>query len=200
MPIHAIRVGDNIVADEKSKLCALGDAWAKTFAQDKPIDETLAENVAIRFASKIEIPDFAPPSSAFIGFFLRRAQDSAPGVDGIPYSAWFRSGPDGWRLLHQVAVWLCAGLGMLMDFNDTFIDFVAKGFEDDDHINIIRETSASRPLGLKNCDVKAVSGATHDLVKRPTAAKASRLQRGFLQGRNFLNNVVDLERTHGFIR
>ena len=193
LPIHAIKVGDVSVTDDSGKLDALADAWAPTFSHAKPIDEAMAETVAEQLSSKYDIPDYAPPSSAFIGHYLRQVRNSAPGKDGIPYSAWFRAGPRAWLLLHQVAVWLCSGFGMLIDFNEALFVFIAKGVENDDQGGITREPIATRPLGLKNADVKAVSGATYALIKRAVGLYASRLQRGFVQMRNFLDNIVDLD-------
>jgi hypothetical protein len=119
--------------------------------------------------------------------------NSAPGVDGIPYLAWLQAGPAGWHLLHEIGVWLCAGLDMLIGFNDTLIVFKPKGSELHDSVEVVRDPTSTRPLALKNADDKVISGAIHYVTKAPVAKCASRLQNGFIHGRNFLNNIVDLD-------
>ena len=68
-----------------------------------------------------------------------------------------------------------------------------KGVEADDHLGVVREPTATRPLGLKNTDVKTISGAIHHCIKREVPRFASSLQRGFIYGRNFLDNIVELD-------
>ena len=89
---------------------------------------------------------------------------------------------------------------MLIGFNDTLKIFTAKGSDDHDVIEVVREPSATRPLGLKNTDVKTISGAVHFLTRSNVAKGASRLQNGFIQGRNFINNIVDLDTQGRIIR
>ena len=193
LPVHAIRVGDRLVLDADERLSSLADTWSATFACVKPIDVDAAREVIARCATDFAIEDFAPPSSSCIRSYLMNVRDSAPGVDGLPYRAWLRAGPTAWLLLHEVACWLCAGNLMPCDFNDALFIFVPKGLEEDDELGIVRSPDATRPLGLKNTDVKCISGATHYLIKRPLAARAAPQQNGFVFGRNFINNVVDLD-------
>ena len=61
----AIKVNGSLIADDFEKQNALATAWAPTFSQVKTINTRLAEAVADRFASKFDLPDSAPPSSAF---------------------------------------------------------------------------------------------------------------------------------------
>jgi hypothetical protein len=84
-------------------------------------------------------------------------------------------------------------MGMLIDFNDCLMIFAPKGSESTDHSGIVREPAATRPLGLKNTDVKTISGTVHINLKHAVPLYASRLQRGFISKRNFLDNIVDLD-------
>ena len=193
LPIVAIRVGDRLEHHPDARLSSLADAWSSTFSTIKPIDRSLAREVIKKQSSDLDFDDFAPPSSACIRSYLTNVRNSAPGIDGLPYRAWLQAGPSAWTLLHEVAVWLCAGLLMPCNFNDALFIFVPKGTEDDDETGIIRSPSATRPLGLKNTDVKCISGATHFLIRHSIAKFAARQQNGFVHGRNFINNVVDLD-------
>ena len=195
LQIFAIKDGDNLILGESARMDALGQFWSDTFCQPAPIDSLLAGQFAEKFATQFDFTHFEPPSSSYIHYYLRQVRNSSPGVDGIPFRAWLRSGPTAWRLLHHVAVWLCQGLGMLSNFNDTLMIFIAKGQEADDDSGVVRSSGATRPLGLKNADVKCISGATYHMLRSSLATSASPLQNGFLFRRNFLNNIVDLD-TH----
>jgi hypothetical protein len=186
LAIAAIKVDSTLITSDMDKTFALAAAWSPTFSHVSRIDSDLAEMVARRFTSKFDFQDFGPPSSRFFKFYLQTVRNSAPGIDGIPYRAWLVAGPPAHLLLHQVSAWLCSGLDMLIGFNDTLQIFAAKGTEERDDIEVIREPSSTRPLGLKNSDVKAISGATYYLNKTHITKRASRLQNGFIHSRNFL--------------
>eukprot|EP00972_Heterocapsa_arctica_P079556 11724705-Heterocapsa_arctica.AAC.1 len=120
--------------------------------------------------------------------YLRRVRNSAPEPDGVPYCAWLRAGPSAWKLLHEVADWVCSGQLMLSSFNDTLLVFVPKGDEPEDDVHVVRAPQDTRPLGLKNSVVKAISGASRAAVKFDLNKSASIRQNGFIAGRSFLNN------------
>ena len=82
---------------------------------------------------------------------------------------------------------------MMGGFNDALFVFIPKGTEDGDEDGIVRSPCGTRPLGLKNCDVKAISSASHMILKRGLSERASKLQNGFVSGRNFLDNIVDID-------
>ena len=52
---------------------------------------------------------------------------------------------------------------------------------------------ATRPLFLKNLDNKIIAAVANHKFKQPLAESACSLQRGFVQGRNFVNNIVELD-------
>eukprot|EP00972_Heterocapsa_arctica_P100469 14815194-Heterocapsa_arctica.AAC.1 len=60
-------------------------------------------------------------------------------------------------------------------------------------MGVVRAPQDTRPLGLKNSDVKAISGAAHAAVKFDLRKSASLRQNGFIAGRTFLNKVIDLD-------
>ncbi len=92
--------------------------------------------------------------------------------------------------------WMCSGLDMHFSFNETLTVFVPKGTEEeDDKYGITRDPTATRPIGLKNSDVKTVSATMHTSIKPSVARSASRLQNGSIMGRGILDNIVDLD-TH----
>ena len=158
-------------------MMTLAQAWEPVFSTVTPINTDLARSVASRFSSDFSMNDYSgPPSSIDIHRFLRHVRHTAPGVDGIPYCAWLRAGPRAWALLHQVGAWMSSGLHLPLGFNDTLAIFIPKGSEEDDDRAIVREPMSIRPIGLKNSDVKIISGSVHSSIKHAVAEKASHLQ------------------------
>ena len=82
---------------------------------------------------------------------------------------------------------------MLLDYNDTLKIFIHKGEEEQDDHEIIRAPESTRPLGIKNKDNTTVAAVTNNCLKFDVARDACSAQRGFLPGRNFVDNIVDLD-------
>jgi hypothetical protein len=83
-------------------------------------------------------------------------------------------------------------------FNNTLAMFPPKGDEEADSDEILREACDTRPLGMKNCDNKTVAGVYNAACKRTLSASANRLQRGFIAGRQIIQNVMNMD-THARI-
>jgi len=71
--------------------------------------------------------------------------------------------------------------------------FPPKGSLPDDTTRPIRAPEDTRPLNCKNCDNKAIAGATNCTLSQPLAKMASASQRGFVPGRQGIVNVIELE-------
>ena len=82
---------------------------------------------------------------------------------------------------------------MLLDFNLTLKIFIAKGEEEEDNFKVTRTPESTRPLGLKNTDNKIITSAVNNCLKHGIARDACHLQRGFLPGRHFTDNIVELD-------
>ncbi len=173
---------------------ALARHWEPTFTKETPIPTEMAQRIANVFSSRLEFPGYHPPSSSCIGAFLRRAKGSAPGTDGIPYYGWFRTGQLGWSHLHNVGVWMHKGLSMFQNFNDALHVFPPKGKESaDTEEGVFRAPENTRPIGLKNTDVKALCASSYNLFKMRLAHLTIPIQRGFTPSRGFGQNIVHLD-------
>jgi hypothetical protein len=193
LSIVGIRVRPEEVTYESNlMLSALSSNWEPIFAR-KEIDSCVASSFASQFASKFDFSSSPPPSSRSFASFLRRVQHSAPGKDGIPYAAYAKSTDISSVIFYDISVWLRRGNFMLMEYNDTLKIFIPKGEEEQDDVQIIRSPEATRPLGLKNKDNTTIAAVTNNSIRFPVARDACSLQRGFLVGRNFVNNIVDLD-------
>ena len=68
-----------------------------------------------------------------------------------------------------------------------------KKVQDGDENEIIREPKALRTVNMKNCDAKSVAFVANGVVATPLAEKISPAQRGFIRGRQFVHNVVEVD-------
>ena len=77
LPIVVTMISRELLTESTDKLDALAQSWAPTFSEIRPVSETLADQVAEELASKYDISDFGPPSSAAIGRHLTPAWNNA---------------------------------------------------------------------------------------------------------------------------
>ena len=129
---------------------------------------------------------------------IRYSNNSAPGLDGIPYLAWRCAG-------HLAAVVLHAAASQMQnenftlrdvpkDFNASFLCCLPKKPSGHDPVEgDYFKPSATRPLSLVNTDNRLVAGAFRLLLEPHIAGVVSHLQRGFLRGRSMLQNVFDID-------
>jgi len=81
---------------------------------------------------------------------------------------------------------------MPFEFNRFEIRFIPKHVAPGT-VEIVAAPNEVRCLGLENCDNKIVSGITNDAVSKVNASHICPIQRGFVRGRQLLQNVVDLD-------
>ncbi len=190
---------------------ALADAWAPTFSW-KPIDQNAALKVLELASRNIPLPppellDATPPTNDTYDIYMKRLRDSGTGPDGLPYSAWAATGQRGTDtlrgagdVLNSVPDDSLERDSFLLEFNASFIHFAPKGEEEADVHEVIRNEMDARPLSLKNTDNKIITGA-HVVPFRAFAKNHThKYQRGFVPGRNFLGNVVDLDAAARFFQ
>ena len=84
---------------------------------------------------------------------------------------------------------------MPIDFNDSITVFPPKGVEPGDSVDLIRDPMNTRPIALKNSDNKIICGVANNIIKHGIAKRANYIQRGFVTGRLFTENIVDLDTT-----
>ena len=72
--------------------------------------------------------------------------------------------------------------------------FCPKGEESGDGMTACtREVADARPLALMNADRKTSAAVLNHICAKVFAASLHEAQSGFIRGRSFLNNVVDLD-------
>ena len=188
--LQGVEVGDTVVsapAQMKTELCA---HWARTFQPSPPLPSEAARFLRQRMP-RLEVDD-APFALAETYAALRSSRPTAPGPDRIPYAAWLCT-PLGPEHLTEVANWLAEGKLMAPSFNEMTQLFVPKGSREEDVQRLVRLPSETRPLALKNSDNKVVCAVANQRIKLPLARAARSAQRGFIAGRNFCTNALEMD-------
>ena len=173
----------------------LATHWSPVFTKSDTSPEHLSAMTALlsEFSGPWECSSILPPSSSSFIATATRAKPSATGPDGLPYAAWAHSGPTAGDTLQGLYFELAAGRHPSLSFNDSVTVFIPKGESDNDLELLARHPGETRPIGLKNSDNKTIAGTINHSLKPIINDNACKLQRGFIAGRSFLNNIVDLD-------
>ncbi len=189
--LQGLRVAGNILRDPSDQFQALSEAWAPTFAH-RQVDHSNA----LDFLNSINLPsidaDIGPPAPQDFLEYSSRQRDSGTGPDGLPYSAWTSSGFAGACTLYNYST-LIHHEAPDPHFNASLSHFLPKGDAEGDAEEVIRSALETRLISAKNSDNKTIVGASIFRFKRWAQENTHHVQRGFVPGRNFLNNVVDLD-------
>eukprot|EP00972_Heterocapsa_arctica_P063704 9401082-Heterocapsa_arctica.AAC.1 len=133
MILHAVKATDDglVARTQAGKLSLLRDEWSKKFAL-RNLPRDVPEAFAHRWAQLMDFSTSAPPSVDDFEEYLTRLSDSAPGIDGLPYSAWASAGRDAAITLSGVEQVLREGIMMPYPFNDVLQVFLPKGDKEGD--------------------------------------------------------------------
>ena len=131
---------------------------------------------------------------------LRCSNNSSPGPDGIPYEAW--------RIMGKLSVEVLFGAFQdfasdsaeellsedYEDFNASILHFLPKkavGQAEDG--SDLYEPGGVRPLNVTNADNRILASATRLLLEPVLGPLITEDQRGFIQGRSMLGNIIDVD-------
>ena len=165
--------------------------WEPVFSfAHASFDPAAAESFLNEWGGRFDFQDSHLPDSAAIAASLRHARDTAPGPDGLPYSAWRAGGEVGTTILADLLRDIAARAVVPHGFAHHLLCCTPKGDEEEDVTEVIRNAEDTRALGLKNSDYKVICAAVNWAIKRVVERGAHRAQRGFLPGRQLAQNVV----------
>ncbi|CAK0907052.1 unnamed protein product, partial [Prorocentrum cordatum] len=191
--VRGIRRKDQLLSDPLDMASAISEHWGQIFsAKDTPVEK--ARTYIQRFTGHIDLRDIPPPTKSLMSAVLRKQTHSAPGPDCIPYAAWQKT-PQALETLSEMMFWLLDGGWAFWGFNHLLGVYIPKGEEegDQDGGGCVRDCDKLRPLGLKNTDNKLITATIMFSFSREWSKVANRLQRGFIQGRQFGTNIVELD-------
>jgi hypothetical protein len=183
---------NDVLHKGKIMSAALFTGWAPAFAFSE-IDQELAEGIAKKWCSTYDWSLMRVIGLQSFVDFLNSVADSATGPDGLPSSAWKAAGLEGAESLYLLFRWMAEGGNPPPSFNAGLFVFPPKGSSPDDATAVHREVKDTRPITLKNTDNKILAGVQNFALAPVVAEGACSTQRGFIKGRNFMQNLVDLD-------
>jgi len=166
--------------------------WRPTFAE-KTIDTERAEKFLKTYGKRYDTSDAPALNTSHYLAFFKTLRDNGVGPDGLPYSAWTAGEDISAQTLLGVSDEMHSARPICASFNDSRLLFLKKGEKDDDDICCVRAPHETRPLGLKNSDNKIVTGVRMSTLTEPMKKNTHHTQRGFVPGRQLLQNALDLD-------
>ena len=184
--------------DGHNRLLALKCAWKPTF-DHKEIDLEEANGLLSEYTTEVKW-DWTHAlriDSKLVRAYLSKLRPSACGRDGIHKFA-YKFGGEG--AVQYIMELVDAHLGKRDrpdGINDGMFVFLIKGEEKDDNLQapgvVYRHPNETRPLTIKNEDNKCVAGVINWAITPVVRSCSSKLQNGFVPGRNVCNNIVKLD-------
>jgi hypothetical protein len=116
-----------------------------------------------------------------------RRHDTAPGPDGVCYSAWKAAGNDGIKVLHDIAMHMWNGAPAPESFRQSLMVFLPKSDA------VALSPSELRPLSLCDVDYKIIMGCINHRLAMLLPDFVDDRQRGFMRQRLGLDNLLLLE-------
>ena len=133
---------------------------------------------------------------------IKRAKNSAPGPNGIPYAAYVPIAEEASQIFADFYKFLSAApvpvpgddlFEFIGNFNLQNVCFAPKGSEAEDRVLPTRSPGNLRTVFLSNVDNKIVAAATNSVLIEPCLQVTPSIQRGFAPGRQFTVNIVVLD-------
>lgn len=176
----------NSIQDMASEL---GSSWAPTFSKVDPVPP---EGFAFLkdFSSPWSMDGVHPPCVGLMSSYVASLKNSAPGPDGIPFSCYKALCLLSGLIFFKANLVLLSGGHLGIGFNIQRGCFIPKNSPNEGPIPTAEEL---RTLGLKNTDNKAITGANVRQFSSTVSRYASLIQRGFVQGRQLVLDIVDID-------
>lgn len=181
--------------EESESRRALCDHWGPIFAE-RHVDEELADSLIRRHVHPAEGHSIEPPTTTMIRATLRRLRDTAPGLDGLPYSSWRAGGREAAEALRRVISAAATSASFPQGFCDAVAVFLPKGSHasDDDATGrrdrVARDT---RPLALLDTVTKTAMSVVNRPLAKLLVGWAPEQQQGFIAGRTTVRNILRLD-------
>ena len=180
-----------ILRSEEEKSQALANEWQPTFNP-----KTIPMQEAEAYLANSSLGTFegvADPNPIDFLKIIKRAKNRTPGPNNIPDEAWLATKHTSIPILGAYCQHLMRGNQPHEGFNWSGIGFPPKGERSLDAVEVIRRAKATRPISLKNTDNKIIVGVAVSKLTPAAKINTHHTQNGFVGGRNFLKNVLDLD-------
>ena len=185
---------------------ALGEHWQQVF-KARGIDHELLQQWLVEDAA--ERNQIGPHHSSLLSLQLEKrhiakaiqqSNTSAPGPDGIPYAAWRQLGDLAVDVLYEAFQDFSGDdfevkmTSEYPDFNESLLVFLPKkAVGTTAQGDAIFEPGGVRPLNITNADNRLLASACRILLEPMLGPLITEDQRGFIQGRSMLANLIDID-------
>eukprot|EP00973_Karenia_brevis_P082817 11481054-Karenia_brevis.AAC.1 len=186
-PTRGIVSGGDLINSE------IRSAWAPIFAKQHVDNNAIGELFASIPPPNWNWKNVAPPTEHTVYKCIQHSSDSGVGRDGIPNSAWKAAGLFGACLLHKLIMDMCTYSIIPWGLNHLRKCFIPKKRFISHLHGIAAAATDLRPLGLKNTDVKLCASSVCFVLSDFISVNAHFSQRGFIKGRNFISNILELD-------
>jgi len=137
------------------------------------------------------------PNLEMVEYILSKLKSTAPGVSGISSMAWKHGSKDLAVYILDLVDAMCEGTRLPDDFKHSLSVFLRKGGEDAaqgilPEVVFVRPLE-TRPLSLKQGDNKHAASTLNFCISPSVSHGAIDTQRGFIHGRQLVQNVLDLD-------
>ena len=126
---------------------------------------------------------------------IKHAHETAVGPDGIPYRAYSCFEGSAEILFEAAQALLTAdGPDPPPNFNVAFLCCLPKKpVKTDPRSGDLYDAKSTRPLSVVNTDNRIIASAMRLTLEPTISPCVSQMQRGFLQGRSMLSNIIDID-------
>ena len=169
-------------ASEKSKLCAT--FWGRVWEKRPTLDPKISSRFLQQYHKQIDPTLLQQLTLEDILYAIKNANDSTPGPDGIPFSAW-KAAPD-----LAAPILLNAFNAMSKrhkapdEFNHGLLFLLPKKLS-----GLIEDT---RPLSVTNTDNRIIASAVANVIMPAVKKLVSPCQKGFLSGIDSDDHIVSI--------
>ena len=124
---------------------------------------------------------------------FRKVSSTAPGPDGLPYTAWKSAGVYGRIVLLGITDWMMQGLCMPLAFGDSLLICIGKVGEQIIGRGNAPKASRTRPLCLRNTDAKSVAAVVAHCLTPGQKSHVVDTANGFVAERQLVSNAVAID-------
>ena len=188
--IEAVRDEDTgeVLSDPLDIGRILTKYWQQVFDK-KQTNSALRRKWLDKLKAKLEISlDDLRPTRADIDQVLNQLPNSAPGPDGIPFSAFRRIKGILAPVLFDVIQGMISGTEVpYEEFNKAFLTLLAKTEAE------VHDPGGTRPLSIVDSVNRIIASIFQITLERAVGSFIHSSQRGFIRGRSMLRNVLDID-------
>jgi hypothetical protein len=178
---------DFIAGSPEESAEALRAHWAPVF-KHKAVD-VASQDVLLQFVPTVDGSAATIPSIDDLVKFLGKRSDSAPGPDGLRYSAWRAAGPVAVESLHSVFSAVLAGDAMPDDTRLSSIVMIPKAMDD----ALLAYPGDLRPISLTNCDAKVWACMLNWMLAPLVEDLVTPVQKGFMRHRFGGEHIIEAD-------